>query len=222
MKTVFLALAAIIGCALAPALAASWPEVVLPPDSRGELVSGHMKNNGLDMRVSRFDTPLSVDEIVEFYRGRWGDEHVVDQFDGKTIVGRAQGKHYVTVELEPKGGATSGTIGIMKMPEGRIDYVLGEGFLQPPGTEVFNDIRYYDTPRETRTIGMRNMQTPYANFEFYSLRLRARDWQREQDEGSCQRIHARCVANFSKGKEKIALTMTRAADFSTVIVANIE
>src|SRR5690606_41710805 len=68
----------------------------------------------------------------------------------------------------------------------------------------------------------RNMQTPYANFEFYSLRLRARDWQREQGEGSCQRIHAGCVANFSKGKEKIALTMTRAADFSTVLVANIE
>lgn len=199
----------------------AWPEVPLPPESAGEIVSSHMKNNGLDMRVSRFTAPGSVEDLVAFYRKKWGDQHVVNQLDGKTIVGRAEGDHYVTVELDPQGSSTTGTIGIMKMPKEKVEYVMGGGFAKPPDTEVFNDIRYYDTPEESRTLGMRNMQTPYVNYQFYARRLQAQDW--SIDEGKpCQPASKACVARFTKHDGKIAITMTRARDFSTEIVANIE
>src|SRR5690606_34925333 len=152
---------------------------------------------------------------------KWGKDHVVNRLDGKTIVGRAVGDHYVTVELDPKGSTTEGTIGIMKLPKKKIEYVMGEGFATPPDTEVFNDIRYYDTPRESRTLGRRNKQTPYVNDQFYARRLQARDW--TLDEGRpCQPASPACVARFTKHDSRIAITMTRGGDFGTDIVANVE
>src|SRR5690606_21864595 len=99
----------------APATA-GWPTVPLPEHSKGETVSRHMTYNGLPMRASRFSTTQEVEEIVAFYARKWNGKYVVDQLEGKTIIGHADGDHYVTVEVEPAGGGSEGTVGIVEMP----------------------------------------------------------------------------------------------------------
>lgn len=215
---------AALSLAVGPVMAApaiDWPAVPLPPGSRGERVTDHMKNNGLDMRASRFATAQSIDEVVRFYQQEWPDRNVVDTLGSKTIVGHAQGDYYVTITLSNLGGATQGTVGTMKMPTGEIDYVMGGGFDKPPNTKVFNDLRYYDTPSESRTLGMVNGLSPYQNYQYYARRLPAGGWRLQKGQ-KCTLPAAACVAVFEKGDGRMAITLERTADSRTRTVVNIE
>ena len=201
--------------------AIDWPAVPLPADSAGERVTDHMKNNGWDMRASRFVTSHSIDEVVKFYRQEWPGKAVVDKLGNKTIVGHAQGDYFITITLSDVGDATQGTIGTMKLPDGKIEYVMGGGFDMPPNTEVSNDFRYYDTPSETRTLSMVNGLSPYQNHQYYVSRLPADGW-RLQKGKSCGLPSPACVAVFEKGDGRMVITLERMADFRTRTVVNIE
>ena len=213
--------AAVLLLALA-AGAQAWPTVPLPERSRGEAVSRHMKDNGLDMRASRFVAPGSVDQVVAFYAMRWPGRHVVDRVEGRTIVGHADGNHYVTVELRPAGDSTEGTIGIMRMPAAGEVPVLGAGFPVTAGTEVISDIEHLDTPTRARTLVLGNGLSPWVNRQEYSRRLRAQGW---QDTGgtACRPSGRSCVAGFEHPSGgKMAMTLSRGDGVETSIVVNIE
>jgi len=199
----------------------SWPSVPLPPDSAGERVTRHMKNNGLDMRASKFGTTHSLDQVVAFYRDKWPGTHVVNKLGNKTIVGHAEDGFYVTVTLEEKGGGTEGSIGTMVMPKEKVEYEMGGGFDKPADTEVFNDIRYLDGPGETRTLGMSNALSPFQNYEYYRQRLHGQGWKLQQGK-KCVMPSRTCVALYERGKEKIAMTMNRDASKMTQIVVTID
>ncbi len=201
--------------------AIDWPAVPLPPGSTGERVTDHMKNNGRDMRASRFMTLHSIDEVVRFYQGEWPSRNVVDTFGSKTIVGHAQDDYYVTITLSNVGGATQGTVGTMKMPTGEIDYIMGGGFDKPPNTEVFNDFRYYDTPSESRTLGMVNALSPYQNYQYYVRRLPSGGW-RLQKGPKCTLPSRACVVVFEKSEGRIVITLERSGDSRTRTVVSIE
>lgn len=204
------------------ASAYAWPTVPLPPDSRGELVSSHMKYNGLDMRASKFSVPATVEEVVAFYAAKWPGRHVVDELDGKTIVGHADGAHYVTVELTGSGGGTDGTIGIMRLPRDGEAPELGKGFYVPAGTEVLSDIVHLDTPNETRTLVLSNGLSPYVNQLHYTRHLRGNGWKASRG-SACRPSERECVASFEHPSGgRMLLTMTRGEGIETTTVVNVE
>lgn len=204
------------------ASAHAWPTVPLPADSRGEAVSRHMKYNGLDMRASRFSTPATVEEVVAFYAAKWPGRHVVDELDGKTIVGHADGAHYVTVELAPSGGGTEGTVGIIRLPRDGQVPELGKGFYVPAGTEVLSDIVHLDMPRQTRTLVLSNGLSPYVNQLHYSRHLRGEGWKASRG-SACRPSERECVASFEHPSGgRMMLTMTRGDGIETGTVVNIE
>lgn len=210
---------------LACAPASAWPEVPLPEDSQGELVSRHMSHNGIEMRASRFTTMQDLDAVKRFYRGTWGEQIVENALDGKTIIGRAEDSYFVTVELDDRRGLVEGTIGIMKLePESgreRTD-APGAGFDTPANTDVLNDIRYFDVPGQARTLGMENGLSPYVNRQFYVHRLRMRGWSLSGVD-SCNAHASSCFARFEKANgDRITMAMTRGGNAKTQIVVNIE
>lgn len=211
---------------LAPWLSAgAWPEVPLPDDSQGELVSRHMSHNGIEMRASRFTTLHGLDEVKGFYRGVWGEQLVENELHGKTILGRAEDGYFVTVELDDRRGLVEGTIGVMKLEpatgrERRVE--PGAGFDTPADTIVFNDIRYFDVPGQARTLGMENGHSPYVNRQFYVHRLRMRGWSLSGVD-SCSAHANACFARFEKASgDRITMAMTRGGEGKTQIVVNIE
>lgn len=198
-----------------------WPEVPLPPSSAGEQVTSHMKNNGVDMRASQFATTESLADVIEFYKRKWPD-HVVNQMGGKTVIGHVEGDFMTTISLAPTGGATEGIIGTSKLPREKIEYVMGDGFDKPPGTEVFNDIIYYDTADKSRTLGMTNTLSPFQNYQYYAQRMRGQGWKLQKSR-PCSMVSRSCVAMFEKDDgEKIAMTLQRQQATTTQIVVNIE
>lgn len=218
-------------CCLMPVLmmvcapAAAWPEVPLPEDSQGELVSRHMSHNGIEMRASRFTTLRDLEQVKGFYRGTWGEQLVENELEGKTIIGRAEDGYFVTVELDDRRGLVEGTIGIMKLEAERgreRTFEPGAGFDKPADTSVFNDIRYFDVPGQARTLGMENGLSPYVNRQFYVHRLRMRGWSLSGVD-SCSAHASACFARFEKANgDRISMAMTRRGDVRTQIVVNIE
>ena len=213
-----IALAAIVSPATA---AAAWPEVPLPADSSAEWVSRHMVYNGLDMRARRFRSGSTPEQAIAFYREAWGERMVQDQVGRKTVLGHLADGHYVTVEIEPAGGATRGTVGIMRIPDGPLREPPGHGFARPAGSEVVNDIRYLDTPSPVRTLVLTNRHSPYVNQQFYRQRLAAQGWTPRP--GACAAASSACVADFEKpGGARMRMSIRRDGDARTVVVANLE
>lgn len=208
--------------ATSAASSTDWPDVPLPDDAAPEWVSRHMLYNGLPMRASRFTTAGKREEVIDFYRKRWGTQMVQDQLGGKTILGRLDGEHYLTVELESAGAATQGTVGVMRLPKEPPREPAGHGFAKPAGSEVVNDIRYLDTRNETRTLVLTNALSPYVNQQFYVQRLRAQGWE-IHDSGGCKSFSNACSARFEKkGGARMTMTIDRGRDGGSVVVANLE
>lgn len=202
---------------------ADWPAVPLPERSQGEMVSGHMNANGLDMRASRFVTSLAKEEVLEFYRQSW-DEHVENEFDDSTIIGRAEGEeYYITVKLTSAGAYTEGTIGIVKVPpENAPAFVPGEGFDRPPDTVVTSDIHHFDLPGRARTLVLENDMTPHVNRQYFLERLLARGW-RIAEAPDCLTNSVACILRLEKARSgQVTMTMRQMRDFRTHITVLIE
>lgn len=206
-----------------PAIALAWPSVPLPERSRGETVSEDLSYNGLPMRARRFTTPLPPADVLAFYARTWGEDgHVVTPFGHKTIVGRLEDGHYITVELAAEGVGTAGNIGIMKIPRDQSLPELGKDFYRPAGTEVVSDIVHRDTPNRTRTLMLKNRLSPYANLQLYSSRLGGDGW-RGQVAGSCVPASTQCVVNYERqGGGRMMMSLAREQSQGTVIVVNVE
>lgn len=207
---------------LGAAQAAAWPAVPLPEHSQGEWVTRHMNYNGLDMRASRFVTPQGLDQVKQFYKGLWGDQHVENDILGKTVLGRAEGMHFITVELKPLGGGTEGMIGVLEMVEDKVEFTIGEGFATPGGSEVYNDIRYFDGPRPVRVLALSNSHTPLVNHQFYHRQLRMQGWRILSDPNACRGTADTCVASYERKGETMTLAISRGAPGVSHVVATIE
>lgn len=216
-----------LGCALALTLtgaahADEWPDVALPDGSQGEWVSRHMIYNGLHMRAGKFSSTTSADDTLAFYRKAWRGDLTENRMRGKTVIGRPHGRHFVTVEIEPRGAGAGGTIGIMRLPEGPPEQPPGHGFARPAGSEVVNDIRYLDTRNETRTLLLTNTLSPFVNQQFYLRRLRSQGWD-IVDPGGCKSSSQACTARFEKKNgARMSMSIRREREGGTVVVANLE
>ncbi|QDH71595.1 hypothetical protein [Marilutibacter alkalisoli] len=200
----------------------AWPSVPLPDNSRGEMVSEHIKFNGLNMQASRFATSQSPEDVAAFYATQWPGQHVVDKVESKTVIGRAAGKYYITVELEASGGGTEGTVGIIELPKDGQVPSMGEGFYRPAGTDVVSDISYLDTPNKSRTLVLHNQMSPYVNQQHYLQRMRAEGWSVVESAG-CRPSSSQCVVRFERARgRRMAIAITRDEGMVTSTVVTIE
>lgn len=207
----------------APAVAIDWPDVPVPAGATGETVSSHMVYNGMSMRASRFTVNQSVDDVKAFYRKRW-ENKVVDSPLGphKSVLGHLyQNRYYITVELAATGASTQGQIGVMLLPDKDLpEDGVGKGFERLPRTDVAEDIVHMDTERKVRTLSMVNDYSPFQNEQFYTRRLTAQGYAREQGD-ACMAMSAVCHTRYTRRDDRITVTAMRESA-GTYIVAVVE
>lgn len=199
-----------------PAAAASWPTVAEPDDVQSEWVSKDMIYNGIPMRVSRFTSSQSVASVVAFYNRQWPGQTVVNEVGAKTVVGHADGEHYVTVEISGKGAGSQAQIGIVRLLKQKPATAAGADFPKPSGTQVVNDITYLDTPG--RTLAMETSLSPFQSEAFYASRLPATGWSRDTGASPCSMIALQCVVRYSRGKQDMTMTFQRHEQGSSIVV----
>lgn len=210
----FAALAALL--LAGPTLAASWPDVPEPDGVQSEWVSKDMIYNGLPMRISRFTSSLPVSSIVSYYNREWPGQTVINEVGGKTVIGHAQGEHYVTVEVSAKGSGSQAQIGITRLLKRKPDTAAGADFPKPTGTQVINDITYLDTPG--RSLSMESTLSPFQTDAFYASRLPSEGWSRSSGPAGCSMIALQCVVRYSKGKQEMTMTFNRHEQGTSIVV----
>ena len=216
-RTEVAALLLLVLCS-AGAHADAWPDVPMPDDAQGEWVARDMVHNGLPMRASRYQVQMTPDQLVEHLRREWNGMVVVNQIDEQTIVGHAQGDHYITVDIRREGAGSVAQVGIMKMSARRPEKAPGTGFPRPSGSRVVNDIEYIDEPGRTLTV--ETALSPYQSDNYYRQRLPGEGWKLDAAGGRpCVVMSLQCSSSYSRGKDAMVLTFHRMAE-GTSIVAN--
>lgn len=116
MRLSILLLALLAWPATRPAHAAQWPEVRLPPGAQGFSIGGAVIANGMPMQVQGFLSKQPATQVIAWFRNSLGMPLVENQVGASTVLGRAQGSHYLTVQVEPAGTGSRGLIARTDLP----------------------------------------------------------------------------------------------------------
>lgn len=96
--------------------AARWREVNLPPGAQGFSLGGSLSANGMPMQVQGFLSRQSATEVIAWFRASLGMPLVENRVGISTVLGRAQGSQYLTVQIEPAGSGSRGLIAQTDLP----------------------------------------------------------------------------------------------------------
>lgn len=216
-----------LGAALAlvapvAAPAATWPVIEAPPGAHVEWVAENMHVNGLPMRVRRFTTAMSVEQVMAFYLQRWrGTPPPVENRVGDwRVIGRQAGDFYLTVQTRTAaGGETEGFLGVSKLPAAPDTPKLDTRFPRLDGTEVLSDVSSRDDGRLGKTLVLHNTYSVQSNASFYEGALPNQGWKRNAAFGGAERD--RRVLYFQRRDESAALVIAPHPEGGTAIVVNI-
>ncbi|HEX7634797.1 MAG TPA: hypothetical protein VF427_05890 [Noviherbaspirillum sp.] len=214
------------GFCTTPALAEDWPDIEVPPRSRVEWVGRDMKLNGMPMQVRKFESPLGISEILAFYRAHWGTQQEKKSVESRsgdwTIIGRAHGPYYLTVQMKTK--ANVGTEGLISvsMLNSRIkpEFPLG-GFPVPGGTKVLSVLDSNDPGKTSKQIKLANDDSVISNAHYFETALGSSGWTRKTMSERGQHPDQASYDVFQKDNQELHLVIVREPGRTgTLIVAN--
>lgn len=196
---------------------ASAPDVPLPPDTQKADVSQRIIYDGLEMHASVFSSTLTQQQVVDFYKQKWG-KVAVNSLQSSKIVGHPDGDYFVTVQVNAYGSGSKGTIGIVRLPDSDAPRPkLGAGLPQPDNTKVVNDISYPDDAVPARTVLMMNALSVDQNAEYFRSRLIANGW-KDASANQCHGGTGNCVMQFDRGNSRMTLVTESAREGSQVLI----
>ena len=93
----------------------SWPQISIPEGVTATSQGEEMSANGLPLRMRGFTSAAAPAQVAELFRRSLGQALVENRVGGKLVLGRSQGEHYVTVQLEGAGSGTRGVIAVTEL-----------------------------------------------------------------------------------------------------------
>lgn len=189
--------------ALCARAALAQPDVPIPPNTQTVQVAKRIIYNGLDMHAKMFQSKLTQQQMVDFYKQQWGKQASVNSLQASKIVGHLEGENFITVQVTPDGAGSKGTIGVVKLPpQDAPRPQLGKGLPQPFGAKVVNDIGYPDDRTPARTVLMIDKLSPDQNESWFRSHLIANGW-RDAGVNQCTHGADHCVMQLERGKSRM-------------------
>jgi hypothetical protein len=88
-----------------------WPKIVLPKGvSVFDIGTGQTTVNGMPIRMQGFVSAHTPAQVAERFRQSMGKPLVENSVGNQLVLGRLQGEHYLTVQLEAAGAGTRGLL----------------------------------------------------------------------------------------------------------------
>ncbi|MCO5978572.1 hypothetical protein [Ideonella oryzae] len=165
-------------CALGSAQAATWPSVSLPPRSQGAPVGEELRVNGLPTRIQRFQSQLSVPELLAYYQRLWGAgqparARPVNQGDWQGVAS-LQPPFQLVLQARPGAqGGSEGLLSVANLGDLQRDYIP-RGFPQFADTRIVQVTDSQDSGQHSVLV----QQSSRAGFALNVDRWR-REWQRQ-------------------------------------------
>ena len=137
----------------------AWPTVDDPPRSTTEWIAPEIRVNGLPSRILSFESELTPQEILAFYRERWkhltGGKGTRESTAGDwQVIAALQNTHQIVVQVRPR--APQGSDGVISMADfgaAKQDYI-------PAALPRFSDVSIVhvtdavDGPKRSQVVTM--------------------------------------------------------------------
>ncbi len=187
------------------------PEFPVPHVGQLQWIAENIRMNGVPMQIKELTTEQTPQQVIEFYKRRWGDVppyfHEYDVAGAPVIATLRRGCFY-TVQVQPHGRGAKALLGVTTKPEPGQAKAAGAGFPNMNGSKVLNDIDHFDMGKTGRTILLSNSYSPDANLNFYRRVMADDGWAAVIDrpvEGSKGISH---VLVMKRGYHEANLTIT--------------
>jgi hypothetical protein len=109
-RNIFPAALLALGLCGAGALAATpWPRWEAPPGARVQAVAPDVVLNGKRSRILRIDSGESADNLLAFYRARFGTKRVENRVHGAQVIGAREGGFFHTVQVRTNAAGRAET-----------------------------------------------------------------------------------------------------------------
>ncbi len=194
-----------------------------PPNSTIASVSRDSSILGINMSIRRFDSRLSAEQVIEFYSKRWTNTAAITHFSPWQMIGKAERKKYLNVQVQTGPSGSWGYLSISDLPErlAKNDFELpdGKNFPKMSGSKVLSDQQQRDDIKDARTLVLSNGFSVDSNSQFYRQHYKSQGWQLVADSKGSKMKGA--AMTFSRGRSLLSLTINR-LDSITSVVANIE
>ncbi len=201
-------------------------ELPAPPHARVTTVSTGTKAMGMQLRIRRFETRQSVDEVLAFYRKRWKDHAAESRMPPWRMIGQLVDDEYHNVQVQARaGGGSWGYLSISDLPgqARQHRYTLanpGKGFPRMGGSRVLDDQSNRDPGKLSRTLMFSNRFSVASNTSFYKRHYQGLGWRVLLDEASAAQGQGHVLTLARRG-EQVTITLNRVAG-QTRVVANHE
>jgi hypothetical protein len=212
---------------------ARWPQIDVPAQVDTFDVGEGMVVNGTPVRMRGFVSRMSPAVLAASFRQVLG-KPLVESTRGNTLVlGREEGRYYITVQLEPLGTGARGSIAVTKPPldeQITVDAGAARRLLSalPPGSTLASHISSVDAGARAEHDAIVNSHSIGINREYVQRMLRADGFTLERESNAAQaaraRMHVESDARtlfFSRpGAEAIAVLFNDNRTGRSVLVLN--
>lgn len=222
---------------LKPALAArdeaSWPQVRVPPQVDTFDVGQEMVVNGTRVRMRGFVSRSSPAALATSFRQMLGKPLVENSRGNTLVLGRAEGRYYITVQLDPVGSGARGLIAVTKPPldeDEAADAAAARRLLSalPPGSTLASHTSSIDGWAHADHDAIVNSHSIGINSEYVQRMLRADGFMLERESTASKAIQLRAhVAPDARtlffrrpGAEAIAVLFSDDRSGRSVVVLN--
>ncbi|HTT07933.1 MAG TPA: hypothetical protein VMH34_04000 [Gammaproteobacteria bacterium] len=199
---------------VSPVVGAAEPEFPPPPQAKVEWVAEDMVMNGIAMRVRRFESPASVEQVLGFYKQRWQDGEKgelgyaeTDALEPWQLLSRVERGRLLTVQVQPTASGSWGYLGLSDLPQFKGAPRLGEGFPKLSGSRVLNDIVSNDPGKRGRSLLIANSLSIGINAAYYRDHYENEGWHKVMDEIGGRGALRTLV--YASGREKVSMVILK-------------
>jgi hypothetical protein len=197
----------------------------VPPGANLVSVADQMNYEGMTMQVRKFDIEMTVDEVLNFYRGTWKGTFVENDMPPWKMISSKQGDKFYTVQVQASSSTESwGYLGVSDLPRvleqgGKLGSQAHKSFPMMNGSKVVNDLAHDDLGRKSRTLWINNHFSVTSNAEYYRDFYVRQGWtalvDQTADPGNSH------VLVFREGDKTINMTIKKGDEGTNIIVNDV-
>lgn len=213
---------------------ADWPQLSIPKAVNTFDMGGQLTANGLPMRLRGFISEAKPAVVASLFRQSLGEPLVEDRLGSKLVLGRAQGAHYLTVQMEPAGSGTRGVIAVAEVRaaiDNREALQKAERHLLsrlPAGSNLISRTASIDGKNRADHVVLTNTHSPELNANYVKSMLDADGFNFERETPTSKRadLHRgtasldRRTLFFRRAGGEATAVIFRANSGKTAIVLN--
>lgn len=175
---------------------APWPQVRVPQQVETFDIGQEVVVNGTPVRMRGFVSSVSPAALTASFRQVLGEPLMEDRRGNTLVLGRGEGRYYMTVQLDPAGSGTRGVIAVTRPPidqQEPADSAATRRLLSalPPGSTLASHTSSIDGGTRAEHDVVINSHSIGVNSEYVQRMLRADGFNFERESGPSQAIHAR-------------------------------